>query len=490
MSCPSGSYCPINSTEHITCPMGSYCPANVSEPITCPAGTYCPTMGLSKPISTPPGTFLPHTGATSVNDARICPIGSYCPTGSTNAIPCSSDAYCTITGVSQNGIIGRPIKPAPPPGTDCQVSSWKVVDQCSAICGGGTLTRFRKVVTNQGIGGKRCPELNETIPCNTHACAAINLIPNTDYSIFTIVLPSNMTGAITYTISKNSIFTLNETTLTRNVSKISQPNADTPSDTSITFTVKDITNNLEASITIHVVSWTQPATGYNRNNIANYTWTVPGYTKMFANVTGSVGTWGGNGGTVWASLGVIPVTSLQIRVGTYFGATGGVGAGYSGTGIGGDYSAILTDIPYLVGAGGGAGGGSDYSTNLRGGNGGAGINGEGDKGEKNNLYYNGASIHTGRVISPYLGGSTIFDAPGGSEISNGAGIFGNDIIPTDKKQGPFQIGGMGGIAGGGGGGGQQSGGGGGSSYANTTYTSNPFYTSINQGVGFVTIIYY
>lgn len=54
--------------------------------------------------------------------------------------------------------------------TDCEVSLWSEWSACTKTCGGGT--RFRKRVVNKPAtgGGKECPPLTEEESCNTQPC--------------------------------------------------------------------------------------------------------------------------------------------------------------------------------------------------------------------------------------------------------------------------------------------------------------------------------
>jgi len=60
--------------------------------------------------------------------------------------------------------------PPAPVATDCVVSAWSAWSPCSSPCGSGTQTRTRTVVTPAANGGKPCPVLSETNPCNTQPC--------------------------------------------------------------------------------------------------------------------------------------------------------------------------------------------------------------------------------------------------------------------------------------------------------------------------------
>eukprot|EP00811_Abedinium_folium_P011488 NODE_20637_length_789_cov_2.726586.p1 GENE.NODE_20637_length_789_cov_2.726586~~NODE_20637_length_789_cov_2.726586.p1 ORF type:complete len:242 (+),score=39.67 NODE_20637_length_789_cov_2.726586:60-785(+) len=52
---------------------------------------------------------------------------------------------------------------------DCIVSAWVVTSSCTAMCGGGTETREREVVTPRE-GGAACPPLKEEVLCNVNPC--------------------------------------------------------------------------------------------------------------------------------------------------------------------------------------------------------------------------------------------------------------------------------------------------------------------------------
>jgi len=64
---------------------------------------------------------------------------------------------------------------------DCKVAKWGKWSGCSATCGGGKHTRQRKVSISRGKhGGKECPALIETKPCNTKHCPYIATIQAED----------------------------------------------------------------------------------------------------------------------------------------------------------------------------------------------------------------------------------------------------------------------------------------------------------------------
>ena len=59
----------------------------------------------------------------------------------------------------------------PPCPVDCDVSDWMPWTDCSAKCGVGTRTRSRAVTTEPAHGGKACPALTESTPCEGPPCS-------------------------------------------------------------------------------------------------------------------------------------------------------------------------------------------------------------------------------------------------------------------------------------------------------------------------------
>jgi len=56
---------------------------------------------------------------------------------------------------------------------DCQVSAWQNSGGCSVPCGGGTQAQYRTTIVNAANGGAACPALQQTVSCNTQACAGL-----------------------------------------------------------------------------------------------------------------------------------------------------------------------------------------------------------------------------------------------------------------------------------------------------------------------------
>jgi hypothetical protein len=53
---------------------------------------------------------------------------------------------------------------------DCQVGEWSEWSECSASCDGGVTVRTRSITQEQKNNGLQCPELKQTMECNTQAC--------------------------------------------------------------------------------------------------------------------------------------------------------------------------------------------------------------------------------------------------------------------------------------------------------------------------------
>jgi hypothetical protein len=52
----------------------------------------------------------------------------------------------------------------------CKLSTWSKYSSCTVSCGGGSMTRTRKVVTKPQFGGLLCGIMSEKIACNEKAC--------------------------------------------------------------------------------------------------------------------------------------------------------------------------------------------------------------------------------------------------------------------------------------------------------------------------------
>lgn len=74
------------------------------------------------------------------------------------------------TGTKSNPLWG-PCMPKEYSPIVCVVTAWQAFDECSKTCGGGKMTRTRRVVTKGGAGSG-CPTLKESRMCNAHSCGS------------------------------------------------------------------------------------------------------------------------------------------------------------------------------------------------------------------------------------------------------------------------------------------------------------------------------
>ncbi|CAD7922585.1 unnamed protein product [Amoebophrya sp. A120] len=69
---------------------------------------------------------------------------------------------------------------------DCKWSDWSAWSECTAECGGGQKTRFRRVKNLPKDGGTECRMMDaqEEAPCNTHVCGEVNYCTWSDWTEF------------------------------------------------------------------------------------------------------------------------------------------------------------------------------------------------------------------------------------------------------------------------------------------------------------------
>ena len=96
--------------------------------------------------------------------SKTCGGGTQTRTGVVKVQPLNGGKACPpLTETRACNTQGCPV--------DCEVGEWSSCQNCSALCGGGTCTRTRKVIRESANGGKACPALSETIRCRTtHLC--------------------------------------------------------------------------------------------------------------------------------------------------------------------------------------------------------------------------------------------------------------------------------------------------------------------------------
>ena len=124
-------------------PMTETVPCNEDIPcvVDCKVSTWSPWSQCTKQCGTGTRTRTRNVITQPANDGEPCPK-------LTEIQKCNS-------------------QPCP---VNCVVSAWSEFTKCSKQCGGGTQTRYRTIITPSAFGGKECPALTETISCNTNGC--------------------------------------------------------------------------------------------------------------------------------------------------------------------------------------------------------------------------------------------------------------------------------------------------------------------------------
>ena len=109
-SCPSGHYCPINTTQpfQFPCQPGTYNnltgQKTVSSCVSCPKGSYCEGYGNSWPTGLCSAGWWCNGSATSnmtTTQGGKCQPGYYCPEGSSYPRECDGGKFCDVAGLSE-----------------------------------------------------------------------------------------------------------------------------------------------------------------------------------------------------------------------------------------------------------------------------------------------------------------------------------------------------------------------------------------------------
>lgn len=125
--CPSGSYCPFNTSTPIDCPLGSYCPQGTrfSTEYLCPVGTFANATNLAAPqncTACTAGKYCSTTGLTQ--PTGTCSAGYFCGGGASSATPYDSGAHSvTYVGETCASIINGTLNDICPPGHYCPIGS-------------------------------------------------------------------------------------------------------------------------------------------------------------------------------------------------------------------------------------------------------------------------------------------------------------------------------------------------------------------------------
>ena len=108
--CPTGHYCPTNTTrsDEYPCPEGTYNNvAGQQTPESCEActlGTYCEGEGNTWPTNDcSPGWYCNGSATTNMSTTHggRCQPGYYCPAGSSHPEPCDGGKFCDVAGLDR-----------------------------------------------------------------------------------------------------------------------------------------------------------------------------------------------------------------------------------------------------------------------------------------------------------------------------------------------------------------------------------------------------
>ena len=106
--CPSGYFCPGNTSEFFVCPIGHYCPngTKFSNEFPCPEGTYSNSTTRSSVtdcLPAPPGYYASGTG--NIEPDGFCHHGYYCPAGAISPTPYCNTSLCETGGRCEPGML-------------------------------------------------------------------------------------------------------------------------------------------------------------------------------------------------------------------------------------------------------------------------------------------------------------------------------------------------------------------------------------------------
>ncbi|KAF8569533.1 hypothetical protein P879_00877 [Paragonimus westermani] len=139
----------------------AHCRTSAGMPICC-RGKQTTCVGyIQEPTESPIPHLLPH-GKTIMR-----PVGGLLLNQLSARKYCYCDEHCTTTNdccPDYREVCSKPI-------VDCEVSNWGPWTECDRQCGRGTSVRRRRVVQQAVNGGRYCPVLEESKPCQGHRCS-------------------------------------------------------------------------------------------------------------------------------------------------------------------------------------------------------------------------------------------------------------------------------------------------------------------------------
>lgn len=164
-TCPSGYYCPTDTTTPTPCPAGTYFSGtnanNANQCVDCPAGNYCPQASAT-PTNCAAGTYRGGLKGVAQSSCTDCPTGNYCPIQSINPTNCSAGTYLSFTkAIAANNCS------ACPAGQFCPIATTTPTN-CAAGTYRGTTGAAAQGDCSACITGNYCP-LGSVNPTNCSA---------------------------------------------------------------------------------------------------------------------------------------------------------------------------------------------------------------------------------------------------------------------------------------------------------------------------------
>ena len=179
------------STCSKTCGSGTRYRTRTVTSSTILNGATCPTLREEEPCNTQacPINCTVSDWSDWSTCSKTCGGGTQSITRTIKTQPANGGTLCPA--LSENISCNTQACPI-----DCAVSDWSNWSTCKnngydVTCGGGTRTRSKTIITQPTNGGTPCPNLSETIMCNTQECPSVKSeIGNARGTEFNFACPS------------------------------------------------------------------------------------------------------------------------------------------------------------------------------------------------------------------------------------------------------------------------------------------------------------